>query len=127
MERQQEARLPLDRRSFGGLPAQPWRQAMRGIVGILCQNGGAAAEEGGGKERCPAQMPGKRAGWPAFPDVWQEEGPAGNGPRLGGKEGKAEGSFSRRGNACCPACGGAPDQILEGEEKHEAKGITAAW
>ena len=100
MERQQEARLPLDRRSFGGLPAQPWRQATREIVGITCRSSGAAAGEDGGKERCPAQMPGKRAGWPAFPDVWQEEGPAGNGPRLGGKEGKAAESLFTAGGGC---------------------------
>ena len=77
---------------------------MREIVGILCQNGGAAAGEGGGKERCPAQMPGKLAGWPAFPDVWQEEGPAGNGPRLGGKEGKAAESLFTAGGECLLPC-----------------------
>lgn len=85
------------------------------MEGILCQNGGAAAGEGGGKERCPAQMPGKRAGWPAFPDVWQEEGPAGNGPRLGGKEGKAKGSFSPRGVPIpCPKSAGRMGKMLGG-------------
>ena len=87
----------------GGEKTQTRRQAAEkkgGMEGVLCQNGGAAAGEGGGKERCPAQMPGKRAGWPAFPDVWQEEGPAGNGPRLGGKEGKAAESLFTAGRGC---------------------------